>query len=258
MGSARVLGRVAAVQRHQRPGDPAGGVGGEKDGQALDVVRFAQAADGDPAQVGVAQLGVGVDAPAQAVVHDLGAYDGVDAHALAAPLGAHLPGHLGHAAHGDAVGHVAAAEGRQPGDGHDVEDAAPSGLDHAPGAFLAADVPSDDQGVQSLNEPGFGDFQRELVDTALPGDVGQYVDPAVGLVQRREHRADLRAIGYVAHDRFGAAAQALDLPGRVLHALFVDIGQHEIRAGLGEPDGRRPAHAGGCAGDQGHFPAQVE
>ena len=54
-------------------------------------------------------------------------------------------------------------------------------------------------------------------------------------------------------DEGGIPAEVLDLGGGLLAALVVDIGNGDGGALAGEHEGRRPAHAGAPAGDDGNL-----
>src|SRR5262249_38102484 len=91
---SRIHCQVSTVHRNQGPSNPGGRIGCQEHGEALDIVRLAEAAGGDAAEELGAEIWVGGHTGLEAGIEDLGGEDGVDADAAAAPFGAELSGHL--------------------------------------------------------------------------------------------------------------------------------------------------------------------
>src|SRR5262249_44664127 len=135
----------------------------------------------------------------EAGIDHLGRKDGVDADAPAAPFRAELARHLGHGAHGHAVGNVASPHGGNAGQGADVDDAALPGSQHAPARFLATTESAENQ----VPPGGFNVLQGDLLRSRpdrLTGDIAQEIDTSEVAVEFAEHRLYLFRFGNVARD----------------------------------------------------------
>src|SRR5690606_10556089 len=78
------------------------------------------------------------------------------------------------------------------------------------------------------------------------GIVDHDVDAAEGVHRRRHHALDFGALRHVRLHRDGGLA---DVAGHALRALEVEVGDHDLRAFLGEAPGDALAEAGRSARD---------
>ena len=96
-----------------------------------------------------------------------------------------------------------------------------------------------------------------VIAGADPGVVHEDVEPAELANDLVDGGLDLAEIEHVHLDREGPATHRLDL-GRGALARRVVETEGDVRAGMGEGEGDRPAQAAGRAGHERNAPAEVE
>jgi hypothetical protein len=80
----------------------------------------------------------------------------------------------------------------------------------------------------------------------------------VAIHDRVGERLDLDALGDVELGGFGRVTLVGDEPDGLRGALVVDVGRHDVDAGLRIADRDRPPQAAAAAGDDRHAPGDVE
>jgi hypothetical protein len=160
---------------------------------------------------------------------------------------------------GAVVGDRAAAGGdrRQRHDVHDVGGAALGQVLHALHELAGEEdrpLAVDRHDPAVVLEVDVGDVAG-AVDA---GDVDQDVEGvAVPVEELPDDVAAAGVVGHVQRHDVGAAARVGDQLAGPPAAVGVDVGDDDVRAGLGQRHARRPAQPAGTAGDQRHAALQL-
>ena len=115
-----------------------------------------------------------------------------------------------------------------------------------------------DVDLDHLVEHLVGDVERRPLPHVGGAVVHQDVDRAELRLGLLHQGLDLVGLAEMAGDRDDLAGQAGELGGRGLEVLFLAAGDHDGRAGVGEPAGDRLADAAAAAGHQGDFSRQID
>jgi len=187
----------------------------------------------------------------------LGGVDGpgdytVDADALGGVLAGDDGGEVDDADLADVVGEGAGPSVEACGGG-DVDDCSAAVLEHDGDGGLAGEEGALEVGVHDQVPLALLDVHQGRCEHEDGGEVDEHVHPAESFDGGVNHVLDLVPLGNIDGNDVRIGGYLLDHGESLLSAVHVAVGDHDLCALFGEPDGRGAAHARGASGQDCNF-----